>query len=105
MEEHQNWETIATIPSFLEKQKKVCSAVGACEEEMFEFQDTPLMTSQEQWNASCYVCQAFARDLEERIHLSRFLTEKTIVPLVAQTCDRLVRFPSTYFYSYLNVLF
>jgi hypothetical protein len=64
--------------------------IGACEEEQFEFQYEPYYYKQEQWDDRCFVCQAFAKDLEERIHLSRHLTERSIVPLVSETCDRLV---------------
>lgn len=38
--------------------------IGACEEEQFEFVSEPLDYTQEQWDDKCYVCQAFAKDLE-----------------------------------------
>ena len=69
----------------------MCTAIGACDAEQFEFQTEPAYYMQEQWDDRCFTCQAFAKDLEERIQLTRHLTERSIVPLVAETCDRLVR--------------
>lgn len=43
---------------------KVCVDIGACEVEQFEFVSEPLDYTQEQWDDKCYVCQAFAKDLE-----------------------------------------
>jgi hypothetical protein len=38
----------------------------------------------------CYVCQAFAKDLEERIGLTLHVTEANAVAITAGTCDRMV---------------
>lgn len=38
--------------------------IGACELDQFEFQDKPLYYTQQHWDDKCFVCQAFARDLE-----------------------------------------
>jgi hypothetical protein len=42
----------------------VCTEVGACDAEQFEFVHKPLDYLQEHWDDKCYVCQAFAKDLE-----------------------------------------
>lgn len=46
---------------------QVCIEVGACEAEQFEFFHEPLDYTQEHWDDKCYVCQAFAKDLEVRL--------------------------------------
>ena len=43
---------------------QVCVDMSACEIEQFEFVTEPLDYTQEQWDDKCYVCQAFAKDLE-----------------------------------------
>lgn len=93
-EQEDSWEGIATIPRIYQQQKKVCLAVGACSVEQFEFQSEPEHQTQEQWDERCFVCQAFATDLEERVQLTRHVTERSVVPMVQETCDRLVRNPS-----------
>ena len=65
-------------------------AVGACETSAFEMRTAPKNKYQDHWDEQCYVCQAFAYELEERVHLTRFLTERTIIPVVQSTCERLV---------------
>jgi hypothetical protein len=44
--------------------RQVCTEIGACEVEQFEFVHEPLDYLQEHWDDKCYVCQAFAKDLE-----------------------------------------
>jgi hypothetical protein len=39
----------------------------------------------------CFVCQAFANDLEERIALHRSPGEAIFTQVIQNTCDRLVR--------------
>jgi hypothetical protein len=90
-EAEEDWEGVSSRPRILQQQKAVCNAIGACTEEQFSFQSEPLYRSQEQWDEKCFVCQAFAIDLEERVQLTRHVTERNIVPIVAETCDRLVR--------------
>jgi hypothetical protein len=84
----------------------VCTEIGACEVEQFEFVSEPLDYTQDQWDDKCYVCQAFAKDLEERVQLVRHVTEGNIVPIVASTCERLVRCYSLFFnYFFFRFLF
>jgi len=47
-----------------QSQIQVCVDMGACEIEQFEFVTEPLDYTQEQWDDKCYVCQAFAKELE-----------------------------------------
>jgi hypothetical protein len=70
---------------------QVCLEVGACSAEHFRFQTKAELRVQEQWDDKCFTCQAFARDLESKVQLSRQVTEGSIVPIVAETCNRLVR--------------
>lgn len=84
-----NWNEVASWSNLNANKKKVCIAVGACEKESFVFQTKPLTTIQEHWDDKCLVCQAFAYDLEVKVQLSRSVTEKNIVPIVKETCDRL----------------
>lgn len=48
---------------------KICSTIGACDKLAFEFSTEPKQMDQDQWDSKCYVCQAFANDVEERILL------------------------------------
>lgn len=43
---------------------QICVGIGACEEEDFFFQSEPEHYTQDQWDDHCFVCQAFADDLE-----------------------------------------
>ena len=74
-----------------EKKKKICgpAAIGACSAQQFELSLKPAKLEQEHWDHKCYVCQAFARDLEERVQLSRGVTETNILGVVGDTCNRL----------------
>lgn len=65
--------------------------VGACSAEHFRFQTKAELRIQEQWDDKCFTCQAFARELEAKVQLSRQVTEGSIVSIVAETCNRLVR--------------
>jgi hypothetical protein len=85
----QRWDDANKLPKLAALKKNVCTAIGACENEQFDFQKEALHYTQEHWDDQCFTCQAFAKDLEERVHLTRHLTERSIVPLVAETCDRL----------------
>ena len=38
--------------------------VGACDVEQFEFVSESQYYTQDQWDDKCFVCQAFAKDLE-----------------------------------------
>jgi hypothetical protein len=69
---------------------EVCLEVGACSTEHFRFQTKAELRIQEQWDDKCFTCQAFARDLEAKVQLSRQVTEGSIVSIVAETCSRLV---------------
>ncbi len=40
--------------------------MGACEAAEFQFQSKAVLRVQEQWDDRCFVCQAFAHDLEVR---------------------------------------
>ncbi|RYH31182.1 hypothetical protein EON65_03190 [archaeon] len=90
-EAEEDWESVNRRKNVFEAQKAVCTAVGACTEKDFNFQSTPETYLQEHWDEKCYVCQAFANDLEERVQLTRHVTERSIVPMVSETCERLVR--------------
>lgn len=50
---------------------QVCVDIGACEPEEFDFVHEPQDYTQEQWDDRCYVCQAFAKDLEVRKYVRR----------------------------------
>ena len=58
------YDKLLTPGSMNPKKQKVCVDMGACDEEQFEFVTEPLDYTQEQWDDKCYVCQAFAKDLE-----------------------------------------
>ena len=71
------------------KKKEICTSIGACVPQQFELQLKPAKLEQQHWDDRCYVCQAFARDLEERVQLSKGITESNIVGIVVDTCNRL----------------
>lgn len=88
-EEDGEWDQINSFPSINRKKKEICLEIGACEEEQFVFQREPIFQVQENWDEKCFMCQAFAKDLEERMQLQKYLTETSIIPLVRTTCERL----------------
>ncbi|KAJ1411121.1 hypothetical protein B484DRAFT_455683 [Ochromonadaceae sp. CCMP2298] len=87
------WGRLLSRDSVNKQKEQVCVAVGACEGEQFDFYTTPLDFTQQHWDDRCYTCQAFARDLEERVQLVRYVTEGNIVPMVAETCEMLKLLP------------
>lgn len=80
-------------------------SIGACQPEQFYFQTTPVHYTQDQWDEKCFTCQAFANNLEERLQLTRHVTESSIVPIVAETCDRLVSKLNLIFQNYLFIIY
>ncbi len=63
-ENNGDWQNIKSDQTVNSVKKEVCLNIGACVEEQFQFQDKPLIHIQSHWDAKCFVCQAFARDLE-----------------------------------------
>ena len=67
----------------LEKQNKVCTTIGACNEWQFHLQTQPRNYRQEHWDEKCFMCQGFARNLEEHIQLKRYVADKNIKEMVS----------------------
>eukprot|EP01039_Chlorochromonas_danica_P011107 gene11106-12374_t len=88
-EQEESWEGLKQPSRVYKQQQDICVGIGACEEEDFFFQSEPEHYTQDQWDDHCFVCQAFADDLEERVQLTRHVTERSIVSMVRETCDRL----------------
>jgi len=84
-----NYEKIASVESILDKKKKICGGVGACSEKQLTFSNIPIYRYQEQWNDSCFVCQAVADDIEEKIVLHRKVTDSIAASIVDGSCGRL----------------
>jgi len=83
------WET-ATAPETLQpKVRRVCTTVGACSSVDFDMQLAPATKEQEHWDDRCYTCQAFAKNLEARLHVTKGLTEGGAQEMVQRTCGRL----------------
>jgi hypothetical protein len=75
---------------------QVCLEVGACAVDDFRFQTKSEHFTQEQWDDKCFTCQAFANDLEAKVQLTRQVTEGSIVPIVRDTCNRMVSATNTF---------
>jgi len=90
-EEHdQGGLASITLPAnVFARQKHVCTAIGACQESHFEIITTSTKKERQHWDDKCYVCQAFANDLEERLQLTLGITEGSVVSIVKGACDRL----------------
>ena len=58
-EEEAQWNNILLPEKILEKQNKVCTTVGACNEWQFHLQTLPRNYRQEHWDDKCFVCQSF----------------------------------------------
>ena len=63
--------------------------MGACAPVHYDFKTEAEERVQEQWTPDCFACQAAVKDIEERIHLTRGLTDEGAARTVAGTCDRL----------------
>ena len=86
----EDWPKARTDVARLNAKKRdICTNIGACVPQQFELQLKPAKLEQQHWDDRCYVCQAFARDLEERVQLSKVITESNIVGIVVDTCNRL----------------
>ena len=77
----------------------MCTEIGACDVEQFDFVTEPLDYTQDQWDDKCYVCQAFAKDLEVCVsHVGLLAIERLFVTLLCfvvvgagsahSSCDR-----------------
>ena len=87
-EQDPDWESFTNPKSLLPKVRKVCTEVGACVSKQFDIQMVSAKKEQEHWDDKCYTCQAFAKELEERLHLTKGFTEHSVLPIVRGTCDR-----------------
>jgi len=89
-ENDDDWPSVRqNVDRLNEKKRQICSTIGACTAKQLELQLKPSKKEQEHWDDQCYVCQAFARDLEERVQISKGITESNIVGIVVDTCNRL----------------
>jgi hypothetical protein len=88
-EQDANWERVTDVNSLMPKVRQICTDVGACQNKQFDIQMVPANKEQEHWDDKCYTCQAFAKELEERLHLTRGFTERSITPIIEKTCDRI----------------
>jgi hypothetical protein len=88
-EEDTSIDDIASASSLFAKKKRICMAVGACAPVQFAFSTEPEARTQEQWQDDCYVCQVAVKEIEERITLTRLLSDTTASSIVAGTCDRI----------------
>lgn len=88
-ENDSDWPNVMQNPGLFRKKQQACTAIGACAPSHFELVLAPKKKQQEHWDHKCYVCQAFALDLEERIQLSKGITDGSITQVVADTCNRL----------------
>ena len=82
------WDKVREPTSLRKKTYSTCTAVGACTSAQFDMQMTPKNKQQEHWDDKCYVCQAFARELEERLTIGKGITETSVVDLITSGCDR-----------------
>ena len=88
-ENDNDWANVAKPQGLFLKKQQACTAIGACKASHFELALTPKNKQQEHWDHRCYICQAFALDLEERIQLSKGVTDGSIEQVVSETCGRL----------------
>jgi len=83
------WDKVMKWDLF-DKQEKICTTIGFCSKEQFQFQDKPQKQIQEHWDENCFVCQRVAVDIEEALQLKRTVTETNVEALLLKTCDRLL---------------
>jgi len=95
-EEEAHWDKLSEAARLVPRIKRSCLAIGGCSKESFEMNLAPKSKEQEHWDDKCYVCQAFAGELEERLHLMKGITEVSVKEIVRAGCDR-VHFPSKEF--------
>lgn len=84
-----NYDSITSVESILTKKRQICQGFGACSKEQFTFSNVPMYRYQEQWDDGCFVCQAIADDIEERVLLHRRVTDAIAASIVDGTCNRL----------------
>lgn len=88
-DEESNWLVATSAMALRSKSKQICTSLGACAADYYDVVLKPARKEQEHWDERCFVCQAFANSLEERLHLAKGLTEGSAVKVVEETCDRL----------------
>jgi len=89
MFEKVDWST-DYLPDMYNRKKQVCGGAGFCTEKSFQFQQTPQHFKQNHWNANCYVCRHMAADIEERVVLTRTVTEGLAEVIVQEVCDKVM---------------
>ena len=72
--------------------KKICSDIGAGQASHFQVALTTSDPKQKHWDDKCYVCQAFATELEERLQLRKTISEGETSRVVSTLCDH-IAFP------------
>lgn len=87
-EEQDHWEQLLEPSRLVPRIKRSCLAMGGCAAANFEMNLLPKSKEQEHWDDKCYVCQAFAEELEERLHLMKGVTETSVQEIVRGGCDR-----------------
>ena len=72
-----------------DKSKKVCTDIGACDSKHFEVRLSSTKTKEKHWDDKCFVCQAFAIELEERLQLRKQVSESDTGDIARNICDKL----------------
>ncbi len=88
-EQDSVWTAAAMATSIMNKKKKVCSDIGACQAGHFQVALSSQDPKKKHWDDKCYVCQAFATELEERLQLRRAVSEGETSKVVSSLCDHL----------------
>jgi len=95
-EQDTNFKNMKSVESVVSKKKKFCLGISACTETQMSFSSEPIYRYQEQWDEKCFVCQAMADDIEEKVLLHRKVTDGSAASIVSDTCNRLALPPGKF---------
>jgi hypothetical protein len=88
-EEDEQWTSASMVEKLPERTKKVCTDLGACEKKHFEVRLSSNNAQEKHWDDRCFVCQAFATELEERLQLRRATSEGDTDSVARTVCGKL----------------
>lgn len=88
-EQDEQWTRTSMAAALPERTKKVCADLGACDKKHFEIRLSSTKTQEKHWDDRCFVCQAFATELEERLQLRRAVSEGDTGHVASTVCGKL----------------
>ncbi|CAE7605947.1 unnamed protein product, partial [Symbiodinium microadriaticum] len=80
----EQWDDVRNPVTLLQKKKKICTTVGMCSVESFDYNK-----GDDDRSDKCFTCHALAEDLEESVSILARVTEGSAVDVVKDSCGHM----------------